>query len=303
MTSTKRSALAGILSAIAFAIPATGTVLAAAPDSRSATLTRMAVVEQPRAFSYVIGDVFSQRILLQIDGKRFEPATMPPTERVGVWLERRAFSVETNLDGRDWLTVDYQIINSPQQPAWVSVPAWRLPSKSGSDALRIGEWRISASPLSPFESFSTDSPKGLRPDRPAPGISTKPIQRQVAFWSGASLLTVLTWLSWFVWRNFQTSRERPFGRALREMRPLDDKSPLAWRALHRAFDRVAGQVTQTATLAILFEKAPQLSPLQSKIETFFEQSSALFFGEGLPPNPMSIRKLCAELRRIEKRHE
>ena len=67
---------------------------------------------------------------------------------------------------------------------------------------------------------------------------------------------------------------------------------------------VLGLILQTfGTLAILFQKAPQLIPLQTRIESFFEQSSALFFGEGLPANPMSVHKLCAELRRIEKRHE
>jgi mxaA protein len=157
--------------------------------------------------------------------------------------------------------------------------------------------------LTPLRIFASDGLDELRPDRPAPFIATAPIRRQIAVLSGASMLTVLSWLGWFAWRNWRTSRSQPFGRALREMRRLNDKSPQAWRALHRAFDRVAGQVTQTATLTVLFQRAPQLLPLSPKIEMFFEQSSEFFFGEGLPLTPMSVRKLCAELRRIEKRHE
>jgi hypothetical protein len=40
-----------------------------------------------------------------------------------------------------------------------------------------------------------------------------------------------------------------------------------------------------------------------KIEQFFQQSSKRFFGAGLPQEALSVRVLCAELRRIEKSHE
>ena len=57
---------------------------------------------------------------------------------------------------------------------------------------------------------------------------------------------------------------------------------------------------QTATLPVLFERVPQLQPLRPEIEQFFAQSTALFFGGGLPADRMSARALCAQLRRIEK---
>ena len=303
MSRSKCCSPARILAVAALAIAATGSVHAAPPNDDTATNLETAIVEQPRPFGYVIGDVFTQRILLRVEGARFEPATIANTERIGAWLERHALRIETMPDGRDWLAVDYQVINAPQELTSVTIPAWKLSSKSGNDTLRIAEWSVGVSPLTQFQAFTIDGPGALRPDRLAPSIATKPIQRQIAIWSGASLLIVLTWLGWFAWRNWRTSRAQPFGRAWREMRRMDGKSPQAWRALHRAFDRVAGQVTQTTTLAILFQKAPRLNPLQTRIETFFEQSSALFFGEGLPANPMSVHKLCAELRRIEKRHE
>ena len=295
--------LTRVLAVAAVAIAATGSAHAAPPNSDSATELETAIVEQPRPFGYVIGDVFTQRILLRVEGARFEPATIANTERIGAWLERHALRIETMPDGRDWLAVDYQVINAPQAMRSVAIPAWKLSSKSGNDALRIAGWSVSVSPLTQFLAFTIDGPGALRPDRLAPSIVTQPIEHQIATWSGASMVIVLTWLGWFAWRNWKASREQPFGCAWREMRRVDGKSPQAWRALHRAFDSAAGQVTQTTTLAILFQKAPQLIPLQTRIESFFEQSSALFFGEGLPANPMSVHKLCAELRRIEKRHE
>ena len=295
--------LARVLAVAAVASAATCSAHAAPPNSDSATELETAIVEQPRPFGYVIGDVFTQRILLRIKGTQFEPATTANTERIGAWLERHAPRIETMPDGRDWLAVDYQVINAPQAMRSVTIPAWKLSSKSGNDALRIAGWSVSVSPLTQFKAFTIDGPGALRADRRAPSIVTQPIEHQIATWSGASTVIVLTWLGWFAWRNWQTSREQPFGRAWREMRRVDGKSPQAWRALHRAFDSAAGQVTQTTNLASLFQKAPQLIPLQTRIESFFEQSSALFFGEGLPANPMSVHKLCAELRRIEKRHE
>jgi mxaA protein len=96
---------------------------------------------------------------------------------------------------------------------------------------------------------------------------------------------------------------QPFARALREMRRMDETTPEAWQALHRAFDRTAGRVTQTETLPTLFQRAPQLQPLRREIERFFAQSSERFFGAGLSNEPLSVRALCGELRRIEKQHE
>jgi mxaA protein len=87
------------------------------------------------------------------------------------------------------------------------------------------------------------------------------------------------------------------------MRQLDDREPLAWQAMHRAFDRTAGRVIQTSTLPALFDRAPHLGAMHVPIEKFFLQSSALFFGGGSSAEPISPRELCIELRRIERRHE
>jgi mxaA protein len=87
------------------------------------------------------------------------------------------------------------------------------------------------------------------------------------------------------------------------MRSLDDREPRAWQALHRAFDRTAGRVVQSATLPVLFDRAPQLSACRAQIEKFFLQSSARFFAKNAAVELISPRELCAELRRIERRHE
>lgn len=262
-----------------------------------------ATVEQPRPFGYVVGDVVTQRVLLEVDGHELAPAALPKAERVGVWLERRPVRIESRPDGRRWLAVDYQVINAPQALTTVNLPALELQGKSPGMTLKIAEWPVSVNALTPRSAFTAEGLDALRPDRAAPVIATEPIRRQIAVWSSALLLTMAAWLGWLAWRNWRAASARPFARALHEMRHLDETAPEAWQALHRAFDQTAGRVTQAATLPALFERAPHLQSLRPQIEQFFAQSSELFFGDGLPAERMSVRALCAQLRRIEKRHE
>jgi mxaA protein len=256
-----------------------------------------AVVEQPRPFGYVVGDVVTQRVLLEIGGHEFAPAALPKAERVNIWLERRAARIEPRPDGHRWLALDYQLINAPQSLTTVILPAFDLRGAPDGATLAIAAWPISVNALTSGGSVE------LRPYRPAPAIATAPIRRQIAIWSSAFLVVLAAWLGWLAWRNWRAAAAQPFARALREMRRLDGTAPEAWRALHRAFDQTAGRVVQTATLPALFERAPQLQPLRPEIEQFFAQSRTLFFGGGLPADRMSARPLCAQLRRIEKRIE
>jgi len=262
-----------------------------------------ATVEQPRPFGYVVGDLLTQRVLLQLNGRAFEPDVLPRAERISAWLERRPARVEWAADGQRWLTVEYQVINAPQALTLVRVPAWELKAKSSAEALRIGEWPLSLSPLTPRAAFASGDLRDLIPDRPTPNIATEPIRRKIVFSSSAFVLALVVWLSWLLWRNWRASATQPFANALREIRRVDEGAPEAWQALHRAFDRTAGRVTQIATLPSLFQQAPHFAPMRSRIEQFFQQSSERFFGPGLPQDALSVRALCADLRRIEKAHE
>ncbi len=257
-----------------------------------------AVVQQPRAFGYVVGDVVTQRVLLEAEGRRFEPAELPRTERLGVWLERRSAQVETDSSGREWLAVSYQIVNAPQSLTTVKLPAWELDEK-----VRIPEWPLSVGPLTPREAFDSGGLQSLRPDRSAPAIATAPIARQLFLWSVALALTLAAWLAWWLHRNRRASANLPFARALREIRATDDTTAQAWQSLHRAFDATAGRVIQRESLGALFQRAPHLAACRAQIETFYARSSERFFGTGGTAQALSVRGLCRDLRRLEKRHE
>lgn len=279
---------------------------AAAPASAAPPLPQGAParVEQPRAFGHTLGDVLTQRVLLAIDGKPVELTKPPAPGRVGVWLERRPTRIERDADGLRWLVIEHQLINAPQALTALTLPALDLPSSGG--LLGVAAWPFSAAPLTPRNAFARGALDALQPDRAAPAVDTTSIRRQIALWGGLCVATVLAWCGWLALRSWRAGRSQPFARALRELNGLrgrSDDAPEAWQALHRAFDRTAGRSLQSASLARLFERAPQYAPLRDDIERFYAQSAALFFGDGQPADTLPLRSFARRLRSIEKRHE
>lgn len=269
-------------------------------DAFPAEQPRQATVDQPRPFGYVIGDVITQRVRLTSPGLDFQPAEPPPVQRVNIWFERRASRVETDADGNRWLVVDYQLINAPANLATVNLPAWEIEAEAGDARLRIPAASISIAPL--ISADSSPTADQLRPDHGVSVIDTAPTRTGLVTWSIALGLILAAWLAWARWRNWRDSLDRPFARASHELRRLDESAPEAWQALHRAFDRTAGRVLQIETLPFLFERAPHLQPKRADIERFFAASNERFFGAGLQGDPLSVRTLCQELLRIERRH-
>jgi mxaA protein len=282
---------------------------AQAQNTPAAPAAAATVVQQPRPFGYVLGDVLTQRILLQSQGHDFDPATLPPAERAGLWLARRESKIESGNDGRRWLIIDYQLINSPQTLMTVNLPALSLKPKAGTAELNVPEWPVSVSPLTPRQAFAKGGLQDLRGDHPAPEVPTTALWRQLELWSGACAITLLAWLLWWLARYVRAAANQPFAHALGEIRRTDDDSSQAWLALHRALDKTAGRALQLNSLPFLFQHAPHLEPRRAEIERFYIQSNERFFGAGAPPparpssTAISVRALCAALRRIEKRHE
>jgi mxaA protein len=296
--SPRRSAVAR---ALASALASTLIAAHAAPPGG-------AVVEQPRPFGHVIGDVLTQRVLLVDAGHAFEPGALPGPSRLGVWFERRDARIERADDGRRWLRVDYQIVNAPRETATVRLPAWELEAAAGARALHVPAWSLTLAPLAPPVSAASGAEPALRPDRPAPLIDTAPIRRRLAATGLALAAVLVAWAAWLGWRAWRAARRQPFARALRALRVQAEDTPAAWRTLHEAFDRTAGEVARPATLARLFERAPHLEPLRARIEHFFARSQTRFFGDvhasgHAPDDAESPLALCRALRRLERRAE
>lgn len=291
-----RSQLA-VLTVTAIATASTAAAQQSPRTGDSASRTPV-VVEQPRPFGYVIGDIVAQRVLLTSPSMDFQPTELPASQRVNIWFERRASRIESASDGRRWLVVDYQLINAPQALRSVQLPAWKLEAKTGGAQLTIPAAPISVAPLVSNASPATE----LRPEREVAITATAPARAKLLVWSIALVAVLAAWLAWFQWRNRRDTLDRPFARAYHELRRVDEMAPEAWQALHRAFDQTAGRVLQIQTLPALFQRAPYLQPRRADIERFFTQSSERFFGAGLRSDVVSVRALCNELRQIERRH-
>lgn len=291
-----KTAFPKVAALIVMALATTGAIAAQKPTASAVP----AVVEQPRPFGYVVGDLVTQRVLLTTPDMDFEPTTLPAAQRLNIWFERRAPRIESAADGRRWLVVDYQVINAPQVLTTAVLPAWELEAKAGGARLKIPAAPINVGPLIPSSSVAAVSE--LRPDREVPIVTTAPARARLIIWSIALAAVLAAWLAWLQWRNWRDSLNQPFARALQELRRVDEIAPEAWQALHRAFDQTAGHVLQIQTLPTLFQRAPHLQTMRAEIEQFFSQSSERFFGAGLQSNSISVRALCNELRRIEKRY-
>lgn len=260
-----------------------------------------AVVEQPRAFGHVVGDVLTQRVLL--DG--LMPATLPGPQRLNAWIERRSARVERAADGRRWLVVDYQVVNAPRSLVTVRIPAWRLAGDAARPALLVPALPIGVSAITARATPGTDAWQ-LRPDRPAPAIATRPLRLRLLLASGALAAWLACWAGWLAWRQWRDAMTQPFAAALRTLVREDDHRPSTWRTLHEAFDRTAGEVLRVSTLPHLFERAPQFEPLRDRIEDFYAQSAARFFGNGRSApaaGAASPLALCRDLRRLERRSQ
>lgn len=292
----------------------------------TAILAIMAVVTQPRPTGYFVGDLVTQRILLEGSGQPYTPVTLPPPGRVNSWFERRRATVVTDDSSHRWLAVEYQFLNAPKAVTAATLPAWQLTVKTAAAApftLTVPAASLNIAPLSPPGSPEQIGTRDLRSDHVPAKIAEAPICRAIAISSSGLALTLAAWLGWVFWRNKRAQTTQPFAHALRELRTLPDDAPRAWQILHRAFDQAAGRVIQTATLPVLFERAPQLAPVRAQIEEFFAQSTQRFFAHSSSAHSGAVPQLnsttpaihdrarsapaplalCQMLRQIEKRHE
>lgn len=260
-------------------------------------------VENPRPFGYLVGDLLVQKLRLSVDGQPVELIELPRRDRFGVWLSRRAASIETRADGWRWLVMEYQIVNASKDVDVISLPKLKLPTTRDELFIEVPGWPITVGAITASQVRNQGGLVQLQPDRPAPTIATAAIRHQLQRVATALLLVLLGWLGWWRWREWRASQQLPFARALRRLRRLEPDSEAAWRALHRAFDATAGRMIQPASLAWLFRSAPQLEPARAAIERWYAESAARFFGGARAAPSLTPMALCAQLRQIEKRHE
>jgi mxaA protein len=281
-------------------------VAAAHAASNDGATAVPAIVQQPRAFGYVLGDVLTQRVLLQAGGNDMGAVTPPSVGRTGVWLERRPASFETDADGRRWMVIGYQVVNAPQTLTKITLPALTLTSATG-EQLQVAEWPASVGPLTPSNTFAAGDLQPLRPDRRAPLLATAGLRRQIAWALGLLLATLLVWAAWWGWRNQRESARLPFARAWRQMQRIQGaqaaSSKDAWFCMHQALNETAGQVVHGGSLSALLTRAPYLQPLRAQLEHFYQVSAERFFKPAPSAAEFPLQALCRALYRAERRQQ
>lgn len=256
-------------------------------------------VESLRPFGYLIGDIVTQRVALEYDGKPLELARLPPLERTGNWFERRDARIERDAAGHRWLVMDYQIINVPEELRAIELPALDIETAVSGRRLQTSPMPLTVAPITPNVVLARAGLEEMRPDDPAPHIDTAPYERglHAALYAGA--LLVALWAALALLRQFNARRRLPFSRAQRDIARLDAGSIEVWRRLHRALDDTAGQVVRDHNLPLLLARAPWLKPMEADLRRFFEASQTRFFADravdGVEP-----RTLCAQAAKLER---
>ena len=271
------------------------------PDTAAAPVTVLSPdVVAPRPFGHVLGDVVTQRIALDHEGRALDLPGLPPLERAGNWFERRDARIEHDAAGRRWLVLDYQIINVPEELRAIDLPALDLPTDVDGQRLQTASVPLTVAPLTPTVVLARAGLEEMRPDAEAPHIDTAALERRLHLALGAAAALATGWVALLSLRRWRAGRRLPFSRAQREMRRLGAGSSAAWRRLHRALDETAGQVVRGHSLATLLLRAPWLVPIEGELRLFFEASQARFFAEH-PGDDADPAALCARAARLERK--
>jgi mxaA protein len=247
-------------------------------------------VRQPRAFGYVIGDKVEQRIsLLAPAGFALDPKSLPRAGRRGLWLQLAPTHLTSDKVGdgtRYRLTLDYQVINVPEQVHTIDLPAVYLVFGAAGNQVTttVDEWPITIAPITPTYILARAGLTRTQPDTPPPTPDIGRYKGLTILWAAAIVALIagravqrrgIPWLR---------QGARPFARAARDIGRLSRLPPerVTYRRglqrLHRAFDAAAGHAVFGESLAPLFAAHPELLRLRPDIERFYAASQREFFG-------------------------
>jgi mxaA protein len=247
-------------------------------------------VQQPRAFGYVIGDQLEQQISLRAPaGYVLDPRSLPRAGRTGLWLELsppRLSLVKLRDATRYVLTLDYQVVNVPEEVRTVDLPAVDLvfSGRGNRVGTNVDEWPITIAPITPTFVLARAGLSQIQPDArpstPDPGR----YRWLTLLWAAAIVAMIagsavrrrgIPWLR---------HGARPFAQAARDIAKLSRLPPdrdiyrRGLQRLHRAFDAAAGRAVFGDRLAPLFAAHPELLGLRVDIEQFYAASQREFFG-------------------------
>lgn len=259
---------------------------------------------EPRAFGWTVGDVVQRKLLLDVPpGLALDLASLPQTRRPGQAIELR----NARLQGRE-LLLEYQLFLAPTAVRTLEIAPMKLrfSGPAGERFVRVEAWPLTVAPLTTDEVSPREGLGEMRPDTAPPLIDSSARQtRLTAYLAGLLLLSGV-----FAWRWFGVPwlgrRQRPFTQAWRSLRrlpdkPSDEQRQAAFKTLHAALNRCAGEVLFEAGLPRFTVRHPGFAALQDDLRQFFRHSHAEFFaGQGSTVDGAWLRRLGRVCRDAER---
>jgi len=230
-----------------------------------------------------------------------------PLQRSGAWLERQSTQLQTaeNTD-HQWLIVQYQIINAPEQIINAELPSLEFfvtktnaTKRADVSLAKTLPWPFTLGPIIATDTLSTRQ----QPNRVVAAPPTTPIEQRLKKFAVTLALILLTWLAWWVWRERTDTVRLPFARARYRLKKAGngpDTDRTGYLILHDAINECAGYTVQSTLLDQLVSAKPWLAPHRNSLQAFFTASSDRFFAGG--DESFDVRDLCRQLYRAEKRY-
>lgn len=260
--------------------------------ARLAAAANMVELAAPRAFGYVIGDVFIHEALITLEpGATLVRASLPQPGLLGYWLELTAVELVDLGLARDAhryrLHLRYQTFYAPLEPKVLATPALNLEAMSleGPVEVTIPAWSFLMSPLREIISTPAGASIPLQSDVVPRLHSLAPGQR-LAMGAAALAIIALAMLGGLRGWGPLRRKHRPFGLAARKVAhclvaPTRAENYLgALLALHRAFDAAAGRRLLAEDLKGFLDLRPGFRCIAGEIARFFAASRQAFFGAG-----------------------
>lgn len=244
-----------------------------AEDAAKLIKGEAATISLDRSWGLLIGDEITAEIMLP-ENIEIDTASLPQRhKRHGAWLYLR----DNELTGNR-LLMHYQIVNVPADTREVATPVFELRTTEGG-FINIPEAPLQIGSFLAAENADADGRFVPRGDKILKPSHDAGLEKQL--WTALLILviSVLVWLAWHF--GFRPRQRLPFAHAvfeLNKMRWLGRKNAdTASRSLHHAFNGSAGTVLVASKLDKLWQQCPWLLPLQSEIDSFYQQSATHFF--------------------------
>ena len=180
------------------------------------------MLDEPRAYGHVIGDLIEREAQLDLPaGQTLAPDALPRPGRVDAWLELHTVSLAARSGGHR-LRLTYQVVNVGPEVVTTALPALRLALRGGAPgaSVNLPDWPVHLSPLTPSFAVARAGLDAIQPDIAPVREPLAPMLGRLA--GGATLALLLAspmlaarWPGLVFWR-----RHAPFQSAWRDLRAL-----------------------------------------------------------------------------------